>query len=285
VIETIKLSAALPPRDDKSRPALGWLGGLKTSFALIGDRGPAGRMLRLILPMATLIMGVSGLAILAAHRFQFLGTATSLALFGAIAAILVLGVALRAAWLLNAEHAEVTRLHRDMVTQALQDPETGLANRTHFLDQLARRAALADRRTSMPFAVCSLELDGIGEAAAQSGEGTGRQLLAKTAEVIRDCLRASDLIARLEGDTFGILLQEISDARDVDILARRIVSAIPPALTELAAGAPPIAVSIGIVMKKSGRDSPGDVLREAEAAQRVAKRRGPGRFELTAFAD
>jgi diguanylate cyclase (GGDEF)-like protein len=285
VIETIPLDTALPPRDDKSRPALGWWRTLKAYFALIGDKGPAGRMLRLMLPAATLTVGISGLAILAAHRFQFLGTAAGLALFGVIAIILLLAAVLRCAWLLHAEHAALARLRGDMRNQALQDPDTDLANRTYFMDQLARRAALADRRTSMPFAVCSLELDGIGKAAAQSGEGTGRRLLAKTADVIRDCLRASDLVARLEGDKFGILLQEIADARDVDILARRIVAAIPPALADLAAGAPQIAVSIGIVMKSSGQDQPGDMMREADAALRVAKRRGPGRFELTAFAD
>jgi len=98
-------------------------------------------------------------------------------------------------------------------------------------------------------------------------------------------VRASDLVARLDGDKFGILLEEIADARDIDVLAQRIVSAVPAALEELAVGAPPITVSIGVVMKSSGQDRPGEMLREADAALQVAKRHGPGRFELTAFAD
>ena len=43
-------------------------------------------------------------------------------------------------------------------------------------------------------------------------------------------------------------------------------------------------LSIGVVMMGPGQNRPGEMLREADAALQVAKRRGPGRFELTAFA-
>jgi diguanylate cyclase (GGDEF)-like protein len=276
---------SLPEPDNESRLALGLWATLRRSLALIADAGPAGRMLRVILPAAVLIVGVSGPAIYAAHELHYIGIARGAALFGAINVALVVAAALRGAWLLNAEHAALQRLRNEIQTQALYDAETGLANRGHFMDQLARRAALADRRTSNPFAVCSLELDGIGEASRRLGAGAGGGLLVKAGDVIRDCVRASDLVARLEGDKFGILLEEIIDARDIDVLAQRIVASVPSALKELAAGGPPIAVSIGMVMKSSGRDRPSEMLRQADAALQVAKRRGPGRFELTAFAD
>jgi diguanylate cyclase (GGDEF)-like protein len=258
---------------------------LMASVALIGDKGPAGRLLRLVLPVSVLIVGISGPAIYAAHRLHYIGIAEGVALYAVITVLLIFVATLRCAWLLKAEHMELSRLRSEVQSHALQDPQTGLANRGQFMEQLARRAALADRRTSTPFAVCSLELDGIGEAAKRLGEGAGNRILAKAADVIRDCVRASDLVARLDGDKFGILLEEIADARDIDILAQRIVSAVPPALEELAAGAAPITVSIGIVMKSSGQDRPGEMLREADAALQVAKRRGPGRFELTAYVD
>jgi diguanylate cyclase (GGDEF)-like protein len=257
---------------------------VRKSVSLIADAGPAGRMLRVILPSAVLIVGVSGPAIYAAHKLHYIGIARGAALFGAINVALVVAAALRGAWLLNAEHVALRRLRNEIQTQALHDPQTGLANRGHFMDQLARRAALADRRTSTLFAVCSLELDGIGEADRCLGDGAGSRILVRAADVIRDCLRASDLVARLDGDKFGILLEEITDAGNIDILAQRIVSSVPRALEPLTTGAP-ITVSIGVVMKSSGRDRPGEMLRQADAALQVAKRRGPGRFELTAFAD
>jgi diguanylate cyclase (GGDEF)-like protein len=258
---------------------------LRVSIALIADTGPAGRLLRLILLVSVPTVGVSGPAIYAAHRLNYIGIATGVALFGAIAVLLIFAAALRGAWLLNAEHAALGRLRSEVRSHALHDPVTGLANRGHFMDQLARRAALADRRTSAPFAVCSLELDGIAEVARQLGDSAGDRILAKAADIIRDCVRASDLVARLDGDKFGILLEEIADARDIDILAQRIMSSVPPALEELAVGAPPIVVSIGVVMKGSGQERPGEMLRAADAALQTAKRRGPGRFELTAFVD
>lgn len=255
------------------------------SIALIGDKGPAGRLLRLVLPASALTVGISGPAIYGAHKLHYVGVAEGVALFGAITVLLIFAAALRGAWLLNTEHAVLERLRAEVQSHALHDPQTGLANRGHFMDQLARRAALADRRTSAPFAVCSLELNGIGAAARMLGEGAGDRILARAGDVIRDCVRASDLVARLDEDKFGILLEEIADPRDVDILAERIVSAVPPALEELAVDAPPITVSIGVVMKNSGQDRPGEMLREADAALQLAKRRGPGSFELTAFAD
>lgn len=242
-------------------------------------------MLRVVLPAVALVIGISGPAIYAAHRFDYIGIAEGTALFGAINVLAVFAAVLRCAALLNAEHVALARLRGEVQAHALHDPQTGLANRGHFMDQLARRAALAERRTSTPFAVCSLEIDGIAEVSRQLGDAAGTRFLVKAADVIRDCVRASDLVARLDGARFAILLEEIADAKDIDILAKRIVSSVPPALVDLAAGAPPITVSIGAVMQNSGHERPGEMLRQADAALETAKRRGPGRFQLTAFAD
>jgi len=281
---TMQLDAALPPREDAPQPRLGWWGTLWASVALIGDKGPAGRVLRVVLPVAALTVGISGPAIYAAHRLGYIGIAEGAALFGAINVALVFWAAFSCASRLNAEHSALSRLRGEVQSHALHDPETGLANRGFFMDQLTRRAALADRRTSTPFAVCSLELNGIGEVKRLLGEGAGGRILVKAADVIRDCVRASDVVARLDGNKFGILLEEIVEAKDIDILAQRIVSAVPLALEDLVVGAPPVTVSIGVVMNSGGQNRPGEMLREADAALQVAKRRGPGRFELTAFA-
>jgi diguanylate cyclase (GGDEF)-like protein len=257
---------------------------LRSATALIADKGPAGRMLRIVLPIALLVIGLSGSAIYAAHRWGFVGTAACLALFGFINLAIVFAGMLRGAWLLHGEYIVKRRLQDEIQSQSLHDSLTGLANRSFFMEQLMRRAALADRRTSAPFAICSLELDGIDRIGEQAGLETRDRILVKAAEIIRDCVRASDMVARLGGGKFGILLEEIADAKDIDLLAERIVSSVPPALADLAGGAP-ITVSIGVILKTSGHDRPGEMLREADAALQVAKGRGPGRFELTAFAD
>ena len=287
------LDASLPSRDPDSRRALppgkaraarGFWGALTAALGLIADRGPAGRMLRIVLPVAFAVVGLSAPALYIVHRLGYVGTAIGVALFGVVNVVVTFAAALRGAWLLQGEHAAGRQLRDEIQRQSLHDSLTGLANRGFFLDQLARRAALADRRTSVPFAVCCLELAGIGRVKAELGQEAGDRILVAAAEIVRDCVRASDMVARLDGDKFGVLLEEIADAKDIDILAQRIVSSVPPALAGLAEGIP-ITVSIGAILKTTGYDQPGDMLREADAALRVSQRRGPGRFELTAFAD
>jgi diguanylate cyclase (GGDEF)-like protein len=262
----------------------GLWGALRAAVGLIADKGPAGRMLRIVLPAALLIVGLFAPALYAAHRLGYVGTAVGVALFGVINLAVIFAAALRGAWLLHGELAAGRQLRDEIQSQSLHDSLTGLANRGFFMDQLARRAALADRRTSTPFAVCSLELAGIDRVNEVLGREAGNRILVAAADVIRDCVRASDMVARLEGNKFGILLEEIADAKDIDVLAQRIVSSVPPALEGLADGAP-ITVSIGVILKTTGYDQPGDMLREADAALQVAKRRGPGQFELSACAD
>jgi diguanylate cyclase (GGDEF)-like protein len=276
------LDPALPSPDRSPGRVLGPWGTFRAAAALIADKGPAGRMLRIVLPIAILVIGLSAPALYVVHRLGYVGTAVGVALFGVLNLAIIFTAMLRGAWLLHGEYAVRRRLQDEMQSHSLHDSLTGLANRGFFMDQLARRAALADRRTSLPFAVCSLELDGL-DRAGQDAE-TRNRILVKAADVIRDCVRASDMVARLSDGKFGILLEEIADARDIDRLAERIVSSVPRALEDLGAGTP-ITVSIGAILKTSGHDRPGEMLREADAALQVAKRRGPGRFELTAFAD
>jgi len=224
---------------------------------------------------------LSGLALYAVHRLGYVRTAVGVALFAAINLAIVLAAMLHGAGLLHGEYSVRRWLQDEMQSRSLHDSLTGLANRAFFMDQLTRRAALADRRTSLPFAVCSLELAGLD---LDVDPEIHSRILVKAADVIRDCVRASDMVARLSGDKFGILLEEITDARDIDRLAERIVSSVPRALEGLGVDTP-ITVSIGAILKTSGHDRPGEMLREADAALQAAKRRGPGGFELTAFGD
>jgi len=261
------------------RPALSFA----AIVALATGEGPARRLLRVALPVALILIGLSGLAALGGHRIGLVGIAVGAGLFAVANGVVVVVAIYWSAWQINAEYLSRRRVEAEIQQYALHDPLTGLANRGFFFDQLARRTALAGRRTSVPFAVCSLELDGFSRLNEQFGREAGNRILVKVADVVRECVRASDLVARLDSDKFGILLEEIADAKDVNLLAQRIVSSVPPALAGIADV--PISVSIGIVLKTSGHDLPGDMLREADAALALAKKRGPGRFELTAFAD
>ena len=292
VIGCINLGFTLPSRNPGAnrrdqvagaKPELRPRPTLAAIVALTIGEGPAGRLLRAALPLALTVIGLSGLAALGAHRLGLVGTAVGAALLAIANALVVMATLYWAAWRLDAEYVARRNLQGESERHASHDPLTGLANRGFFITQLARRAALAGRRTSMPFAVCSLALDGFARLAEQVGPDAADRALITVADTLRDCVRASDLVARLDGDNFGILLEEIADAKDVNLLAQRIVSAMPPALAEI--GGAPVSVSLGIVLKISGEDRPGDMLRDAAAALALAKARGPGHFELIAPTD
>jgi hypothetical protein len=201
------LGNTLPPRNPGNghepsaagttmRPALS----LAAIIALVRGQGPARALVRIVLPVALILIGLFGLAALGGHRLGLVGITVGSGLFAlATVAIVVVSVGW-SAMLLNAEYIARCRIQAEIQLHALHDPLTGLANRGFFFDQLARRAALADRRTSVPFAVCSLELDGFARLVEQFGREAGNRILVKVAEVLRECVRASDLVARLDGD-------------------------------------------------------------------------------------
>jgi diguanylate cyclase (GGDEF)-like protein len=270
------------PRFDAGQAATGSRFSIFDMLSLVADKGPAGRMLRRVLPVALVLIGLSGGAVLAGHRFGHIDSAAGGALFALANGSILVAAIFWSAWLLQGEYATRRRIQEHIAHYALHDPLTGLANRSFFLDQLARRAALADRRTSMPFAVCCMELDGFERVKQQLGHAASDRILIKVADVTRESLRASDLVARLDGDRFGMLFEELVDAKDAAILAQRIISSVSEALTGMADA--PIGVGIGIVLKTSGHDLPGEILQEADAALVTAKKRGLGRFELTVSA-
>ncbi len=249
---------------------------------LFNDPGPAGTLIRIILPGVIAIVVVSGIAAYAAHRLGYLGLATGPALFAAINLATVTGALVWCARKLQAEASERRRLEVQLRGQSLQDALPGLANRNAFMEQLARRAALAGRRTSIPFAVCSVEIDGFARLNEQLGEEEAQRILANVGGLIRDCVRASYAVARLGDGRLGILLEEIADPKDVHLLAERIVSMVPKALAGTGTGAP-VNVSIGIALISSADQSPEEMLRDADKALMNARGHGPGRFELIAY--
>ena len=239
-------------------------------------------MARLLLPGAVAAIGIAGLAAYAGHRLGFLGITVGAALFAVVNAAIAVGSIVWTALALQTEAAERRRLQEQLERQSLQDAVTGLANRGLFLDQLSRRAALAGRRTSVSFAVCSIEIDDFARIGEQLGRSAADRILADVGALIRDCVRASDVVARLDEGRFGVLLEEIADARDIHVLAERIVSTVPRTLAEMGTDTP-VNVSIGIALKSSGVQSPEEMLRDADAALVSAKKSGPGRFELIAY--
>jgi diguanylate cyclase (GGDEF)-like protein/PAS domain S-box-containing protein len=161
---------------------------------------------------------------------------------------------------------------------ALQDPLTGLPNRTMALDRL-EQALRRRRRNGTNVAALMLDLDRFKVINDSLGHGAGDELLLALAPRLREILRPSDTVARLSGDEFVIVCEAPRGLRQVITVAERAAAAIGRPFA-LESGEHFVTASIGISVASRSDDTPESLLRDADAAMYRAKQRGPGRYEL-----
>ncbi len=165
-----------------------------------------------------------------------------------------------------------------LVAQSLQDPLTGLANRTALWQHLER--ALAEDRGHP--AVLFIDLDDFKDINDSLGHSAGDELLLVMADRLRACARASDTLVRFGGDEFVLLLRYVPDRSVVDRVADRILAAIREPV-DLSGHDTVVTASIGIVWPGEGDperqlDVEG-LIRDADIALFHAKRSGKNRAE------
>ena len=152
------------------------------------------------------------------------------------------------------------------------DSLTGLPNRSLLIDRLGQSVALALRHQAQ-FAVMFLDLDGFKHINDSLGHQTGDKLLQSIAKRLQKCVRAVDTVSRQGGDEFIVLLQELEDAEDALIGARRVLEAVTG--THLIDGhSLQVTASLGVsVYPSDGKDSE-TLIKNADTAMYQAKRQG-----------
>jgi diguanylate cyclase (GGDEF)-like protein len=163
--------------------------------------------------------------------------------------------------------------------EALYDPLTNLPNRA-FLDDLLRRAMRrVKRQPEYTFAILFVDLDRFKQVNDTLGHATGDRVLAEVAKRLQTCVRPGDVVTRLAGDEFCVLLDDIGDGRDATRVARRILESLDEPLQvegrTLFTGA-----SIGIAVSEGDTLEPEHLMRNADTAMYRAKTGGRGRFEV-----
>jgi diguanylate cyclase (GGDEF)-like protein len=159
--------------------------------------------------------------------------------------------------------------------QAQTDPLTGLANRRAMDLRLA-----AACRAQMPFALMHLDLDYFKAVNDTLGHAAGDHVLCQVAAILRAETRSSDIIARVGGDEFVILLPAMVDRTALRLVAERIIHGLcRPILFE--GMTCQIGASVGItVSTQYDLPLPDKMLADADSALYAAKRAGRARAEL-----
>ncbi len=165
-----------------------------------------------------------------------------------------------------------SRNSRRLDPPAASDPLTGLANRTLFLERLTQALAAA-RRNRLGAAVLAVDLDGFHLVNERLGYDAGDRLLTIVAERLGHRLRESDTVARLGGDSFAILLENLQRPEDAALVVQKLMQVIEAPMA-LAGEVLRLSASFGVTLYPIDASEPGEILRLADAAMHRAKAAG-----------
>jgi diguanylate cyclase (GGDEF)-like protein/PAS domain S-box-containing protein len=162
---------------------------------------------------------------------------------------------------------------------ALHDSLTGLPNRALFIDRLEQVVRRSERESEPSFALLFLDLDRFKAVNDLLGHEAGDEILRRTADLLRSCVRSHDTVARLGGDEFVVLLDGTEAVREAMRVADRMIDVL--AQPYMLKGREFFTTaSIGITWPTERRSNPDALLREADLAMYRAKSRGGARREL-----
>jgi len=186
---------------------------------------------------------------------------------------------------LSIANSQLQSVNEALKKQAFVDPLTGLPNRVLFEDRLqhaVRRSERAEERISerkQPrLAVLFVDLDGFKPVNDSFGHAAGDAVLREAALRLRRAARDSDTVARVGGDEFVLLMEEVGGVADCVTLARRLVDVLAQPFV-VADRRLEISGSVGIVVypDQGHRDK---LMANADAAMYAAKRAGGSTYAV-----
>jgi diguanylate cyclase (GGDEF)-like protein/PAS domain S-box-containing protein len=169
------------------------------------------------------------------------------------------------------------RFEAHLTHQAFHDALTGLPNRVMLADRLDQALARARRHQRM-CGVLYVDLDRFKAVNDTLGHAVGDQLLMDAALRICGAVRETDTVARIGGDEFVVLCEDIESVHVAE-LAKRIIASLQEPF-RLGEDAPYISASIGIALSIAGDETADAILANADIAMYRAKENGRSCYEL-----
>lgn len=191
-----------------------------------------------------------------------------------LAANLLAEPAVRGIVVTTRDVTERESLRRDLVRRATHDDLTGLPNRALFNDRLQHALARRIVANAPRCAVLFVDLDGFKAVNDGLGHEAGDDALRVVAERLLTCIRPSDTVARMGGDEFAVLVEDLPGLTGVEEIADRIVAAVARPIPRGGATTR-LSASLGIALSRPD-SSPEDLLREADRSMYSVKRRRVG---------
>ena len=157
-----------------------------------------------------------------------------------------------------------------------QDPLTQLLNSYHIRQQL-EWAVNGDRTTDGVGALLYVDLDSFKPINDREGHAVGDEVLKEVAHRIRDALRERDVVGRIGGDEFAVVLRGMADENQIAAVAQKLLDAVAECDKS---GPEPHAItaSIGVVLFPKHSQDPVELVKLADRAMYVAKRAGGNTF-------
>lgn len=163
---------------------------------------------------------------------------------------------------------------------AHHDHLTDLPNRVLFMDRLDQAISLA-RRSSSKVALLFLDLDGFKLVNDAMGHDMGDRLLQGVALRLNEIVRSSDTVARVGGDEFVLVLNNIGSMQDAALVAEKIIQALAMPF-ELNGAECRIGGSVGIAVFPDDSELPETLLKRADEAMYFAKQNGKNNYRFHA---
>ncbi len=184
-----------------------------------------------------------------------------------------------AAYLLNARARDLAQQTSDSYHHsAAHDPLTGLPNRTTLQSRLEHAAQRA-QRSHTNAAILFVDIDRFKQVNDNYGHHVGDQLLIAVAQRLAHLVRPGDTLARVSGDEFVFLCEDLDSAADADLLAERIDGAFSTPF-RLPSVEFSVTASVGVAFAGPGVDITNNLVVEADVAMYQAKRKGGAAHQI-----
>ena len=175
---------------------------------------------------------------------------------------------------------DITQLKKDqerMEMLAFYDPLTGLANRRLFKDRLDQ-ALKKVRRNQNHMALLYLDLDHFKDVNDQYGHDAGDELLKEVANRLRQSVRDSDVIARIGGDEFNLILHDLNGEGDAMSVADKVLQVVTEPI-DIGVAEVTVSASIGVTLAPDDATEAKALIKNADVAMYQSKQDGRNRCQ------